>query len=92
MALEAQQRRKQDVARGCPDANVWYVHTRTVSPETLFGQISLTPGANGRLEVYLDGEKIFDRKEEEGKYPDLARVRELKQVIKAKLDSLVAAD
>jgi predicted Rdx family selenoprotein len=54
--------------------------------------ISLTPGANGRLEVYLDGEKIFDRKEEGGKYPDLARVRELKQVIQAKLDSLVAAD
>ena len=54
--------------------------------------ISLTPGANGRLEVYLDGEKIFDRKAEEGKYPDLARVRELKQVIQAKLDSLVAAD
>jgi predicted Rdx family selenoprotein len=54
--------------------------------------VSLTPGANGRFEVYLDGEKIFDRKEEEGKYPDLARVRELKQVIKAKLDSLVAAD
>jgi predicted Rdx family selenoprotein len=54
--------------------------------------ISLTPGANGRLEMYLDGDKIFDRKEEGGKYPDLARVRELKQVIKAKLDSLVAAD
>jgi predicted Rdx family selenoprotein len=54
--------------------------------------ISLTPGANGRLEVYLDGEKIFDRKEEEGKYPDLARVRELKQVIQAKLDAMVAAD
>ena len=54
--------------------------------------ISLTPGANGRLEIYLDGEKIFDRKEEEGKYPDLARVRQLKQVIQAKLDSMVAAD
>ena len=26
--------------------------------------ISLTPGANGRFEVRLDGEKIFDRKEE----------------------------
>jgi predicted Rdx family selenoprotein len=54
--------------------------------------ISLTPGANGRLEIYLDGEKIFDRKAEGGKYPDLARVRELKQVIKAKLDAMVAAD
>ena len=40
----------------------------------------------------MDGEKIFDRKEEGGKYPDLARVRQLKQVIKARLDSLVAAD
>jgi predicted Rdx family selenoprotein len=54
--------------------------------------ISLTPGANGRHEVYLDGEKIFDRKEEGGKYPDLARVRQLKQVIQAKLDAMVAAD
>jgi predicted Rdx family selenoprotein len=54
--------------------------------------ISLTPGANGRLEIYLDGEKIFDRKAEEGKYPDLARVRELRQVIQAKLDAMVAAD
>ena len=54
--------------------------------------ISLTPCANGRLEIYLDGEKIFDRQEEAGKYPDLARVRELKQVIKARLDSMVAAD
>jgi predicted Rdx family selenoprotein len=62
---------------------------RTFGPDV---GISLTPGANGRLEVYLDGEKIFDRKEEGDKYPDLARVRELKQVIKAKLDSLVAAD
>ena len=54
--------------------------------------ISLTPGANGRFEVYLDGEKIFDRKEEGNIYPDLARVRKMKEVIKAKLDSLVAAD
>jgi len=54
--------------------------------------ISLTPGSNGRFEVYLDGEKIFDRKEEGNIYPDLGRVRQMKQVIKAKLDSLVAAD
>jgi predicted Rdx family selenoprotein len=54
--------------------------------------ISLTPGANGRFEVYLDGEKIFDRKEEGNIYPDLGRVRKMKEVIKAKLASLVAAD
>jgi predicted Rdx family selenoprotein len=54
--------------------------------------VSLTPGSNGRFEVYLDGEKIFDRKEEGNIYPDLSRVRKMKEVIKAKLDSLVAAD
>jgi predicted Rdx family selenoprotein len=54
--------------------------------------ISLTPGANGRFEVYLDGEKIFDRKELNNIYPDLSHVRKLKEVIQAKLDSLVAAD
>ncbi len=53
--------------------------------------ISLTPGANGRLEVYLDGEKIFDRSEEDGKYPDLTRVKQLRDVIQAKLDSLGVA-
>ena len=50
--------------------------------------ISLTPGANGRFEVYRDGDKIFDRKEEDGKYPDLSRVRELRAVIQEKLDSV----
>jgi predicted Rdx family selenoprotein len=53
--------------------------------------ITLTPVAEGRLEVYLDGQTIFDRKGEGGKYPDLERVRELKQVIKAKLDQVGAA-
>jgi predicted Rdx family selenoprotein len=53
--------------------------------------VSLTPGANGRFEVYLDGEKIFDRKEEGNIYPDLARVRKMKEVIKAKLEAVKAA-
>ena len=47
--------------------------------------ISLTPGANGRLEVYVDGEKIYDRHEEDGKYPDLTRVRELRAIIEEKV-------
>jgi predicted Rdx family selenoprotein len=51
--------------------------------------IALTPAANGRLEIYLDGEKIFDRKAEGGAYPDLTRVWQLRQVIQEKLDSLV---
>ena len=53
--------------------------------------ISLTPGSNGRFEIYLDGEKIFDKKGEGNIFPELSRVRKLKQLIKAKLESLQAA-
>ena len=53
--------------------------------------ISLTPGSNGRMEIYLDGEKIFDKKDDDNKFPDLGRIRELKTVIQAKLDSIPAA-
>jgi predicted Rdx family selenoprotein len=53
--------------------------------------ISLTPGSNGRFEVYLDGEKIFDRKEANNIYPDLSLVRKLKQVVQAKLETVSAA-
>ncbi len=54
--------------------------------------ISMTPGAQGRMEVYVEGEKIFD-KLEEGIYPDLTRVRAMKKDIQAKLEAMpVAAD
>ena len=53
--------------------------------------ISLTPGANARFEVYLDGEKIFDRKEEGNAMPDLIRVRKLKKVVQEKLEAMPAA-
>jgi predicted Rdx family selenoprotein len=53
--------------------------------------ISLTPGANGRLEVRLDDELIFDKKTEDNKFPDLGRVREMKKVIAARLESLETA-
>ena len=53
--------------------------------------ISLTPGANGRFEVYLDGEKIFDRKEAGNIYPDLSLIRKLKEVVKAKIEAVPAA-
>jgi Uncharacterised protein family (UPF0236) len=41
IAMEAQQRRSQEVARCCPEASVPYVHTRTVSPKTLFGEVTI---------------------------------------------------
>jgi predicted Rdx family selenoprotein len=53
--------------------------------------VSLTPGSNGRFEVYMDGEKIFDKKEEGNAFPELSRIRKLKQVIQAKLDTISAA-
>ena len=46
--------------------------------------LKLTPDAKGRLEVYLDGEKIIDRKEAGG-FPDLGKVNELKMTIAEKL-------
>ena len=53
----------------------------------------MTPDGKGRLEVFLDGTKIFDRKEE-GSFPDLGKVNELKMTIAEKLfeleDSLTA--
>ena len=52
--------------------------------------IKITPSGKGRLEVYLDGEKIFDRKEA-GAFPDLSKVNELKMVIAEKLFELEEA-
>ena len=49
--------------------------------------IKMTPSDKGRLEVYLDGDKIFDRKEE-GAFPDLGKVNELKMTIAEKIFDL----
>jgi len=52
--------------------------------------VTLTPAGQSRIEVYLDGEKIFDRKAEGNIYPDLSRVRKMKAAIHAKLDAVAA--
>ena len=52
--------------------------------------IKMTPSDKGRLEVYLDGDKIFDRKET-GAFPDLSKVNELKMAIAEKLFDLEEA-
>jgi predicted Rdx family selenoprotein len=47
--------------------------------------LKLTPAGGGRLEVYMDGDKIFDRNDEGGVYPNLSRVNELKMEIAEKI-------
>ena len=51
----------------------------------------MTPQGAGRLEVYLDGEKIFDRKEDEGGYPNWPKVNELKMTVAEKVYDFDAA-
>jgi predicted Rdx family selenoprotein len=53
--------------------------------------ITLTPGKDGILEVHVDGEKIFDKKEEGNKHADLPRVKEMRAVIRDKLAAAAAA-
>ncbi|CUV03155.1 hypothetical protein MGWOODY_Clf1613 [hydrothermal vent metagenome] len=40
------------------------------------------------MEVFFNGERIFDKKGEGNIYPDLKRVREMRAVIDAKVESL----
>jgi len=47
--------------------------------------IKVTPGTGGILQVFADGDKIYDRADEDGEYPGLPRVKEMRAVIKEKL-------
>lgn len=47
--------------------------------------VTITPADDGRLEVYLDGQTIFDRKAEGGDYPSLTNVRAWKKIIRDKI-------
>lgn len=49
--------------------------------------VTLIPVGGGRLEVYAGGEKLFDRKAEGGTYPEMSRVREIKEQIRRKMAS-----
>jgi predicted Rdx family selenoprotein len=49
--------------------------------------VTLIPVGAGRLEVYANGEKLFDRKAEGGAYPEMKRLREIKSQIRKRLES-----
>ena len=53
---------------------------------------TITPGVAGILQVFVDGDKIYDKAEEYGQFPNLPRVKQMRAVIKDKLGALVAAD
>ncbi len=53
--------------------------------------IAITPKGDGIMEVFANGEKIFDKKEEG--YPDLAKVRKIRAAIAERIEgALVASD
>ena len=53
--------------------------------------ITITPGVSGVLQVHLDGEKIYDKKEEGSQTPHLTRVKEIRAAIREKLAAVTAA-
>ena len=54
--------------------------------------IKITPGVSGVLQVFVDGDKIYDKKEETNQTPTLTRVKELRANIRERLATAVAAD
>ena len=51
--------------------------------------VSSSPRGQGIMEVFVDGERIFDKKAEGNIYPDLARVRKMREVIDARIANAV---
>ena len=56
--------------------------------------ITISPRGQSIFEIFLDGEKIFDKLGEGNIFPDLWRVRKMKQIVSDKIKNLepVAAD
>ncbi len=54
--------------------------------------VEVKPGVGGVLQVFVDGDKIYDKSEEGGQTPHLNRVKELRAIVRSRLDSLVPAD
>ena len=52
--------------------------------------VSLTPVGKGRFEVYVDGEKVYDKKERGASGIDMEAITEVKGHIYEKLDALPA--
>ncbi len=54
------------------------------------GSLTISPRGQGIMEVFVDGERIYDKKGEGDVFPDLKRVREMRTVIAEKIAGAVA--
>ena len=54
--------------------------------------ITLTPGVGGVLQVFLDGEKVYDKKDEDNQTPHLNRVKEIRAALSERLAAVPAGD
>ncbi|MCH8280919.1 MAG: Rdx family protein [Chloroflexi bacterium] len=52
--------------------------------------LTISPRGQGIMEVFVDGERIYDKKGEGDVFPDLKRVREMRTVIAEKIAGAVA--
>lgn len=52
--------------------------------------VTISPRGQSIMEVFVDGERIFDRKGEGHIFPDLKRVREMRKIIAERIASAVA--
>jgi predicted Rdx family selenoprotein len=48
--------------------------------------IKVTPGASGVFQVYFDGDLVFDKKAEGNQTPHLGRAKELKALLKQRIE------
>ena len=51
--------------------------------------IRLTPSDKGTLQIFFEGEKINDKKEEDGVFPDVNKVKVRKADLKRRVEDLV---
>jgi len=51
--------------------------------------LKLSPSSGGDLRVIVNGDKIFDKKEEDDIYPTLPRVKEMRGILREKLGAAV---
>ncbi len=49
--------------------------------------LTLTPSTYDVLQVYVDGEKIYDKQAEQNQFPTLLRVQQMREVVRARLAS-----